>query len=310
MQEFLTNNTVNWNLMSLTGYRTLVILSALIESPKTNEEINEYLLNNQYIKEKFSNDTIRLYINSLREVGCKIVGANKSDDKKYKLISHPFDYDIPKSQLKAMAKLYKSISDKIDVKEIIEIETFLKKLSNIVKNEGTKETLKSISILKSININILKDLIVHCKNKNQIIFLYNSPKSGKKEIEIIADKLTFESNKIYLWGTNLTHREYSYFVVDRILKICSIKFLKIEEDFLPTTITYEIYNPDYTPEADEMITEKKPDKLIIQVTSKNEFSLIQRVLHMADQCRVTQPEEFKTKLVKKLRAMEKNYEKA
>ncbi len=44
MQEFLTNNTVSYNLMSLTGYRTLVIFRALLESPKTIDEINDCLM--------------------------------------------------------------------------------------------------------------------------------------------------------------------------------------------------------------------------------------------------------------------------
>ncbi len=109
MQAFLTNNTVNCNLMSLTGYRTLVILTALIESPKSNDEINECLFNNQYIKEKFSSDTLRIYINSLRAIGCEITRANKSNNQKYKLTSHPFSYDIPKSQLKALSKVYKTV---------------------------------------------------------------------------------------------------------------------------------------------------------------------------------------------------------
>ena len=68
MQEFLKNNTVNCNLMSLTGYRTLVLLEALMQSPKSIAEINDCFLNNQYIKETFSQDTLRIYINSLRNI--------------------------------------------------------------------------------------------------------------------------------------------------------------------------------------------------------------------------------------------------
>lgn len=312
MQEFLTNNTVNWNLMSLTGYRTLVILSALMESPKSNDEINECLMNNQYIKESFSNDTLRMYINSLRSVGCEIIGANKSNSKKYELISHPFDYDIPKSQLKAITKLYKSIYDKLEIKDIVLLENFFEKLSNLIKNENTKNALKNISILKNVDIDILNNLIIYCKNKNQITFLYNSPKSGEKEIEIIADKLSFKSEKLYLWGSNLTHKEYSYFSLDRILKILSIKIIKDKENFSSTNIIYELYNHNnnYIPASDEKIIEKTPDKLIIELSSKNEFSLMQKILYMGSDCKIIHPESLKTKLVEKLKTMEKNYENA
>lgn len=310
MQEFLTNNTVNCNLMSLTGYRTLVILRALMESPKTNDEINHCLLSNQYIKENFSSDTLRIYINSLRAIGCEITRANKSNNKKYELISHPFTYDIPKSQLKALTKLYKNLYDKVDVQDVIIIENFFKKISELAKDENTEEILQNMSILKYINKNILNNLLIHCKNKNQITFLYNSPKSGKKEIKIIADKLSFKSGKLYLWGTSLTHKEYSYFSVDRILNICSINILKGHENFLPITVVYELYNQNnnYILESNEKIIEQTENKLIIEVTSKTEFELIQKILYQAGDCKIKSPESFKTKVLNKLKAMEASYE--
>lgn len=304
--------------MSLTGYRTLVILQALIESPKTNDEINDYLFNNQYIKEKFSNDTLRIYINSLRTIGCEIIAANKSNSKKYVLISHPFAYDIEQSQLKALCKLYKNICDKIEIRDIIAIENLIKKISNLVQNEETRETLKSLSLLKYMDRDILNDLMAYCANKNQITFLYNSPQSGEKSIEIIADKLSCKaekaSEKIYLWGSNLTHKEYSYFAVDRILKISSIKISKNQDDLSliqsPIRVVYELYNrdSDYILESDEKIIEKTDDKIVVEAISQNEFSLMQRILYMAGDCKVLEPEDFRVKLLNKLKNMEKVYE--
>lgn len=310
MQEFLTNNTVNCNLMSLTGYRTLVILSALMDSPKTNDEINETLLNNQYIKEKFSSDTLRIYINSLRAIGCEITRANKSNNKKYELISHPFTYDIEKSQLKAITKLYKNLYDKVDVRDVILIENFFNKLSELVKDESTKDILKNMLVLKYIDKNILNNLLIHCKNKNQITFLYNSPRTGGREISLIAEKLSFKSEKLYLWGTSLTHKEYSYFAVDRILDICSINIFKAQENFPPIKVVYELYNQNgnYIPEVDEQIIEKTENKFLIEVTSKTEFGLMQRILSKAGDCKIKSPEAFKIKVLNKLKAMEKSYE--
>lgn len=308
MQEFLTNNTVSCNLMSLTGYRTLVILGALMESPKSNEEINEILLNDQYIREKFSNDTLRLYINSLREIGCGITRANKLNNNKYELVSHPFVYEIPKPQLKAISKLYKSIYDKIDIEEVISIENFFEKLANSTASADTKDALKSISMLKGINKRMLNDLLVQCKNKNQIVFLYNSPRSGEKQIEIIADKISFKSGKLYLWGNNLTHKQYSYFAIERILKICSIKLLKNKDEVQTVKVVYEVYNKDYEPLSSEKIIERTDEKLIIETDSDNEFNLIQRLLHQANDCKVLQPQDFKDKLLAKLKTMEEIYE--
>lgn len=310
MQEFLTHNTVNCNLMSLTGYRTLVILEALMESPKTIDEINNCLLNNQYIKERFSSDTLRIYINSLRSIGCEITAANKSNQKKYQLISHPFSFDITKAQLSALSKLSKVFYEKITIEEIIEIENLFKKIMPAIKSETTKEALISISRLKNINKNILKELLVYCKNKEQITFSYNSPKTGEKNIEIIADKITYKSDKFYLWGNNVTHKEYSYFAIDRLVKICSIKLRKDSKTFSPIKVTYEIYSniDNYIPEKDEIILEQTDTNLLIESTVNNEFELIQRLLFMGEDCKIIAPEDFKIKMLNKLKSMRNVYE--
>lgn len=312
MQEFLTNNTVSCNLMSLTGYRTLVIFNALLESPKTIEEINDCLLNNQYIKEKFSQDTLRIYLNSLRKVGCEITRANKSNNNKYILCSHPFEYEIPKSQLKALAKLYKSLQEQLDIRDIVIIENLFKKLIEYIKNRSNIEFLESISLLKRIDIGMLNDLLLHCKNKNQITFLYNSPKSGEKKIELIADKITIKTDKLYLWGSNLTHKEYSFFLLDRIIQICDIKLIKSKEIFPVTKLVYEVYKTKekMSLEADEKILQEFDEKVIIETRMKNEFSTLQRILFLANNCKVLEPESFKKDLINKLKNMEELYEKS
>lgn len=309
MQELLTKNTVNCNLMSLTGYRTLVILSLLIEAPRSTDEINTYFLNNQYIQDKFSNDTLRIYINSLRAIGCQITDANKAN-KKYELISHPFEYDVPKSQLKALSKLYKSIFYKLDNRKLLEMENLFSKLSDNTKNEATKNYLTNLSVIKNVDRNILNDLILHCKNNNQIVILYNSPRSGIKEIEIICDKLSFRFDKLYLWGNNLTYNEYSFLPVERITKILNIKLRKDENNIQPIKVVYELHNSaNYLPEQDERIIEQTEDKLVIEINSKNEFNLMQRILYMADSCKVLEPASFKEELLGKLKTMEQYYEK-
>src|SRR5574344_265123 len=216
MQEFLKNNTVNCNLMSLTGYRTLVLLKSLMESPKSIDELNECFLNNQYIKEKFSSDTLRIYINSLRSVGCDITKANKSTNNKYVLKSHPFYLSIPKKQILALRKVCKAMQDKISIDEIVTLESVLAKVSNLVGSSEEVDYIKNLCPLKNIDVEILKELMFHSKKKNQINFLYSSPNSGAKQISIVADKLSFKSEKLYLWGYSSLHNEYSYFRVDRI----------------------------------------------------------------------------------------------
>ncbi len=281
-----------------------------MESPKTNDEINDCLLNNKYIRERFSSDTLRMYINALRAAGCDITRANKSNGMKYRLLSHPFAYKITESQLRALGKFYKSIYDKLEIKDAILLEDFFETLSEIVQDVFAAETLKGFCKLKKINKKLLEDILIYSKNKNQIKFIYESPKSGQKEIEIIADKVAFKSGKLYLWGTNLTHGQYSYFSVEKIVKIIYIKLKKEnqEEKLCSKGIIYELYNLSIPLIEEEKVIEKTSQKILIELSCKNEFDALQRLLFIAEDCKVISPEDIKEKLLNKLKKMGEAYD--
>ena len=72
MKEFLKNQTITYNLMSFTGYKALILFSLLSEGPKSYREICDYFVNKTYLKESISIDTLRVYINSLKRIGCEV----------------------------------------------------------------------------------------------------------------------------------------------------------------------------------------------------------------------------------------------
>ena len=75
--------------MSFTGFKSLMLFSLLLESPKSYSEICEFFKNHDYIKEEISIDTLRVYLTSLKRSGCEIIRTKKEEGGKYKLISHP-----------------------------------------------------------------------------------------------------------------------------------------------------------------------------------------------------------------------------
>src|SRR5574344_2259258 len=164
MQEFLKNKKVDCNVMSLTGFRTLILLRELLKGPMSNEEINQCFLNNEYIKETFSADTLRLYINSLRDVGCEISKAGKSTNNKYVLTSHPFTMGITKSQLSSVLKVYCNIYDKIVINDVILLKNIFEKISKIVPPDFSELILNS-SLLKGIDLDFLNEINLSVKKK-------------------------------------------------------------------------------------------------------------------------------------------------
>ncbi len=310
MKEFIKNKTVTYNLMSFTGFKSLVVFALLLEAPRSYDEINQYFKQHEFIKEAVSVDTLRVYLTSLKMVGCEIVRTRKAEGGKYKLISHPFKLKITEEQIKSLVKVYKTVAKNIELHELIILEKFLRKIASIINNPDLTEAIDKMSLCNGINLDLAGELIRHCKNKEQITILYNSPKSGDKEIEIITDKVDFSNNKLYLYGTGLEYNQYGYFPITRIKSVLSVQMFKQDLSNLKTiTVGYELrINPNEVKLTDEeKLIDIKNGKLLIESTSSNPFIIKQRVLSLGAGCKVLYPENFRNEIIDTLRKMREEY---
>ncbi len=310
MKEFMKNKTVTYNLMSFTGFKSLVVFSLLLEAPRSYDEINEYFKNHEFIKEPVSIDTLRVYLTSLRMVGCEIIRTRKADGGKYKLVSHPFELKVSDEQIKSIVKVYKAVSKNIELYELIILEKFLRKISLLINNPDLTAAIEKMSILSGVNLELAGQLIRHCKNKDQITFLYNSPKSGDKEIEIITDKVELNNNKLYLYGTGLDYKQYGYFPISRIKAVVSVSMFKTDISNIETlTVGYELnINPNEIKLTDEeKLIDIKDGKLLIESTTSNPFIIKQRVLSFGTGCKVLYPDSFRNEIINTLKKMREGY---
>ena len=138
MKEFIKNNKITYNLMSFTAFKSLLIFSLLLESPQSYDDIIEYFASHDFIKEKISIDTIRVYLNSLKRAGCQITKTKRAEGGKFILISHPFVLDISEEQTKTITKLCKTLSKTLEIQDLILLEKFLRKISSNIKNNSFK----------------------------------------------------------------------------------------------------------------------------------------------------------------------------
>lgn len=311
MKEFIKNQKVTYNLMSFTGYKALLLFSLLTEGPKSYEEICEYFFNHPYLREKISIDTLRVYINSLRRIGCE-VKRFRGDDKisRYVITAHPFELKLSDEQIQSVIKIYKSIVKNMDVKELLSMERFFEKIGSYIKNDDFIADIRKISMLRDIDKKLLEDLLDCCDRKEQIVIQYNSPNSGEKSIELIADKIDSSNGKIYLYGTGFEYMQYGSFLVSRIKKINEIKIEKtIPENLKEFRITYTLEcSPDKLNLADnEKIIEKHNNYAVIEMKTSNDFLAKQKLLEYGPICKVLEPESLKNDFIKLLKDMKAGY---
>lgn len=309
MKEFLKTNKVTYNLMSFTGFKSLLLFSFLLEAPRSYEEIKQFFEDNEYLKESISIDTLRVYINSLERLGCEIVRGKKAEGSKYKLVKHPFGLNITQEQIKSLIKVFKSISKTIEIEDLISLTNFLEKIANEINNEELKEILANISPLKKINPDILQTLISACRRNDEIEFSYNSPASGIKQIELLAEKLAITNNKLYLYGISPQYKDTkASFLVNRITKTPTTKLNKtIFTKPEPLIIHFELTDKNVPLLENEKIIDKQNDKITVEITSDNKFSTIQRILSLGNSCKVTSPESFRNEIYSILQKMKEEY---
>ncbi len=310
MKEFIKNNKITYNLMSFTAFKSLLIFSLLLESPQSYDDIIEYFASHDFIKEKISIDTIRVYLNSLKRAGCQITKTKRAEGGKFILISHPFVLDISEEQTKTITKLCKTLSKTLEIQDLILLEKFLRKISSNIKNNSFKTAIEKISVLSGLEIELLENLLNCCLNKQQIILKYNSPRSGYTDLEIICDKLGFENNKLYIYGTSLDYNQSCYLLVNRIVDIKEIKSeksqnLNIEE----VTIRYTLKSDkqELQLKENEKIINIEQNKILIEAKSSNKFALKQRILSHGNLCTVIEPEDFRQEIISTLKRMRAEY---
>lgn len=310
MKEFMKNKIVTYNLMSFTGFKSLLVFSLLLESPKSYLEIKDYFEKNEYIKEAISIDTLRVYLTSLRMAGCEIIRAKKSEGSRYRMVSHPFEISLTSEQIKSITKVYKALSKNIELNELITLEKFLYKLSEQLNNNDLKFTIMKASPLNGIDLELLEELITCSKRKQQIGIMYNSPKSGLKPIEVITDKVEFNNNKLYLYCTGMEYKQYTYLPISRITKITGIKLRNdVLDNIEEITVGYEIKTKvhELKLKDDEKIVEIKDNSVIIEMTSSNPFIIKQRVLSLGCSCKVLYPKSFRDEIIQTLKSMKEGY---
>jgi len=296
--------------MSFTAFKSILIFSELLEGPKSYKDLQEFMENHEYLHEKVSIDTLRIYINSLREIGCDVLKKTYDGVTKYSIQSHPFKLNFTDEQVNSIIKVFKAISKSIEVSDLISLQKFCGKISDYIDNDELKNKLQKISPIHNIKPNLIEDLISYTENNNEIVIYYNSGNTGRKNITVLADRLHITNGKLYLSGYNSEYQNYSDFLVSRILKIVSVNLHKKTLDIPEITVGYELVKEDNKePEIlkNEKIVKSDDNKALIEITSKNKFEIMQRIMSHSTNCTVLYPEDFRLYIVSNLKKMKEGY---
>lgn len=99
-------------------------------------------------------------------------------------------------------------------------------------------------------------------------------------------------------------------MVSRIVAPITVHLQKEAIKNLTQTVQYELTNSaisNYCQIEKEKIVEQDKKHLIVELTSDNEFKIIQRLLAYGANCKIISPNSFKEKMIETLKSMEQAY---
>ena len=288
-----------------TGQKCLFILKKLLERPLTDFEINEIL------NFKFSKDTISLYINTLRAIGCVIARPAIKTNYKYKLESHPFKIELSEQDLKQLIYIRLCLAQTTNWRFLVDIDSFFLEIIHLFQTNKAEDTMNKISNLERLLVVNSKDeakkvftLDNYCRGNYKITISYNSIKTGFKFYELIPKYISCENNTLYLWSINLENNQNQYFRLDRIIDIVSEEELSeeveaenIKAKYRLTGTSAILFKPDYFQKISVI------DEQTIEVEEKvySNFHFFQKVLTFGAECTILEPLELRKEFIEVLK---------
>lgn len=305
--------------ISKTGYRALFVLFKLMELPRTRDEILELFSKDPILKHDISKDTVTITVNTLKKAGCIISRPSQRTSNKYVLKSHPFNLHFSMENIDALQALRESIITFQDLYLLIYLNNFYIKIAHLAPDEETKNILIYKHPLTEINYDILNELVIYARIKKPINICYDSPENKKENLDFIPEYLTFESEKLYVWGYCKKYDEFAYLRVDRIKRVNLVTAYSVPEENIEfkkpvETVVYKLKGYSalmYGENKEETVTYEDKDSeypLTISAEVSNRFNFFQRILSYGTDCLIISPESAKAELKEHLKNIKAGYE--
>lgn len=311
------------NSFNQTAYRIFKLLLWLAQEPLTLEEINRRFSTEETVLKSLSQDTLWLYINTLKCLGCKISRPSPKNNYHYELMSHPFTYMLSPTDRVTLREAHTCIDDSLDNWDILHFNYWLRDVfqhaSNPDREELAQQFFTEIRMMERVpSETTLQDLELFCRNQTLMDLTYASPLQGSRQFIILPEKVFQHQATLYLLGYTPDREQSVMLRADRILSFQAAddiemhRLLSQKRENKPVYTLRMLY---CTPGQYVSLAEKEtirpdpdhPEHLLVQLQTDNEFLLIQKLLSSTGTFQVLAPDSLKSALCTMLEKMRRQY---
>ena len=242
--------------MNSTAYRIFRLLQWLIQTPLTVEAMNKRFCLDPLIGKPVSNDSIWLYINTLKLLGCRISRPSPKNGFQYEMTSHPFALTLTEANLEMLSKIKTFAQQCMSRQEMQALDALLKKIVAFTDCPDRQERVEQLfARSRSFDLDNMKSQLTTLEEAIQsqdlVQLIYLSPQQGEESFSFLPTALFYEHGLVYVRGERSDFTQPATLRADRIqqaavLEDTELKTLLLSRQTLPTEITIRLFVPDPT----------------------------------------------------------------
>lgn len=204
-----------------TGYRVFMLLRWLMESPQTVKGLQDKFAAHPEVQHRLSADTLGLYLNTLKLLGCKISRPSPRNSFSYELVAHPFAKPFSPEAFEAVVTLLVEAGRSLHWQDIVQLQRFFGRLLDGLHQPhqqfDTVLTQARMVDYRTLIID-LDELAEYAEQKTPLRVDYQSPLDDRlSQFAFVPDSLQFHKGVLYLKGYRENGKSGGRLRVERIL---------------------------------------------------------------------------------------------
>ena len=309
---------------NLTAYRIIRLAQWLRESPLSLEEIHTLFKADERIGKALSQDSLGIYMNTLRALGCDIDRPKPSNGHRYVMHGHSFSYHLAPEYLRLLANLLYDSHHGLNYRELLQFYSWLKKVfefsNNPNRHELADEFFSHLRLTDFLSLEPIIDELEQAINNKQLLTIYHQAHNDAptKEKAFLPEKLFHINGAFYIQGHNPDYESGLILRLDRITKIdlltdpllrdkllrqqlnvgsIRVRLLHCQASQCHLTYWAEHYQPD----------PKTPDHVLMTFRTDNWFLLKQQLLESGYAVQILSPQNLRDDLIESLHHIKECY---
>lgn len=187
-----------------TAYRVLHILSWLIQSPLSLDAIRQRCQQLEASGTELSEDTVGLYIKTLRQVGCHIKRPSRSNNFCYVLQSHPFTLPMDVEHYQWLIQIKRAISRQAGYQTMLALDQFVLQLIDSHPDVAWRQQWRAgyFEKTRSVDYSLMEEVIQQLEqaiaDSGALQITYRHSRFGKRPFVMYPLSLQYERGALYV----------------------------------------------------------------------------------------------------------------